>query len=238
MKLICYLSNGYPSIEESTKTAFSYVNAGCDIIEIDFPGRDPYLESEYLANRMEKALQACDDYNKYMQAMANLKKALPDTKFILLLYEDTLEEIGLERFVDFCKENEFKELIFVGLKNERNKDKLISEGLHVSCYVQYHLLPEEVEHAKRSNGFVYLQAKPTDGNINPDYPELKDCVQYLRNKGIDRPIYCGVGIHTPEDVEMVKQAKADGVFIGSAILKLHDDIPELEKAIADFKRNC
>jgi tryptophan synthase alpha chain len=32
MKLICYLSMGYPSIEHSIKIAKEYVKAGCDII--------------------------------------------------------------------------------------------------------------------------------------------------------------------------------------------------------------
>ena len=32
MKLICYLSNGYPSIEASIEMAKTYVEAGCDII--------------------------------------------------------------------------------------------------------------------------------------------------------------------------------------------------------------
>ena len=68
MKLICYLSNGYPSIESSKKMAEEYVDAGCDMIEIDFPARDPFLESEYLANRMQVDLEACDDYKKYMEA--------------------------------------------------------------------------------------------------------------------------------------------------------------------------
>ena len=42
--------------------------------------------------------------------------------------------------------------------------------------------------------------------INEKYPTLKDCVQYLRECGIDRPIYCGVGVHAPEDVKLVKEA--------------------------------
>jgi len=41
MDLICYLSNGYPSIESSIDAAKTYVDAGCDIIEIDFPSRNP-----------------------------------------------------------------------------------------------------------------------------------------------------------------------------------------------------
>lgn len=48
MDLICYLSNGYPSLERSIEIAKDYVKGGCDIIEIDFPSRDPFLEGSTL----------------------------------------------------------------------------------------------------------------------------------------------------------------------------------------------
>ena len=48
MNLICYLSNGYPTIEKSIEVAQTYVSAGCDMIEIDFPSRDPFLEGEFI----------------------------------------------------------------------------------------------------------------------------------------------------------------------------------------------
>ena len=57
MKLICYLSNGYPTIESSVEMAGIYSEAGCDVIEIDFPSRNPYLESELISGRMAKALE-------------------------------------------------------------------------------------------------------------------------------------------------------------------------------------
>ena len=74
MNLICYLSNGYPTIESSKEMALRYVDAGCDIIEIDFPAHDLYLESEYIAGRMAAALEACSDYTAYMDGMAEMKK--------------------------------------------------------------------------------------------------------------------------------------------------------------------
>lgn len=84
--------------------------------------------------------------------------------------------------------------MLVGLKDDIIKNKIIAAGLQVSCYVQFHLPKEEVEMAKQSNGFVYLQAKPYDTQQkNEEYPTLKDCVEYLRSCGIERPIYCGVG---------------------------------------------
>lgn len=238
MKLICYLSNGYPSIESSKALAADYVDAGCDIIEIDFPAHDPFLESPYLADRMKAALAACDDYEAYMAGMVDIKRRLPDTRFILLAYEATVLEIGYDRFIAFCRENGFTDMILAGLSDNKVKEKLMADGMGVSCYVQFQLLPEEVESAKKSNGFVYMQGKPGEGQVNPDYPTLKDCVSYLRAEGIKRPIYCGVGIHTPEDARMAREAGADGIFIGSAVLKLQDDIPAMKQVIEAFKKEC
>ncbi len=238
MDLICYLSNGYPSIESSNNIAQQYISAGCDIIEIDFPAYDPFLESEYIANRMKIALQNCSDYEKYMCEMGNLKKQLPNTRFILLAYEETVLDIGYERFIKFCKDNNFTDLILVGQKNDIIKNRFISDGMGISCYIQFQMLPHEIESARQSNGFVYMQGKPGEGQINPDFPTLKDCISHLRSLGITRPIYCGVGIHTPEDAKMAKQAGADGIFVGSAVLKLHNDIPAMSKMIQSFKQEC
>lgn len=238
MKLICYLSNGYPSIEKSKEIARDYVEAGCDIIEIDFPSHNPYLESELISGRMKIALENCSDYEEYMKGMAEIKQSLPDTKFILMVYENTIDEIGCDKFIRFALEQHFEDVILVGLKDDTVKNKLIESGLKVSCYVQYHLPAKEVEYAKNANGFVYLQAKPTTGNVNPAYPELKDCIQYLKQQGIDRAVYCGVGVHTPEDARMVKEAGGDGAFVGSTILKLHDFPEQMKEKIREFKSVC
>lgn len=238
MNLICYLSNGYPTIADSIEMAKIYVEAGCDIIEIDFPSRNPFLESEYISNRMAEALKACDDFDKYMEGMVQVKKLLPNTKFILMVYENTVEEIGEKKFIDFCLENDYRDIILVGLKDETLKNRMIENNLRVSCYVQFQLMEREVEYALKSNGFVYLQAVPAPNQVNPAYPELKDCIRYLRGRGLKNPIYCGVGVHTPQNASMVKAAGADAAFVGSTILKLHDDKPALISMIRQFKEQC
>ena len=37
MEIICYLSNGYPTIEASYNMAMEYADAGCKMMEVDFP---------------------------------------------------------------------------------------------------------------------------------------------------------------------------------------------------------
>lgn len=239
MKLICYLSNGTPDIDASLEMARVYASSGCDIIEIDIPARDPYLEGEFISSLMAKALEKNDNYDDYLREMEQIKRQNPDARLIIMIYESTLLEIGYDKFVSFCKRNEYLDLIYVGLKDEVVKNRLIADGIRVSCYVQFNMQSQEIESAKKSNGFVYMQAKPVSIEINPHYPTLKDCIESLRTEhGVTAPIYCGVGIYTAEDIKMAKQAGADAVFVGSTILKLYDDREALVSKIKELKSQC
>jgi tryptophan synthase alpha chain len=235
MKLICYLSNGYPSFKESEALADIYVNAGCDIIEIDLPSRDPYLEGKLIASRMAGALATCNDYSYFMEAAARIRNRYKSITVLLLAYDSTIREIGVSKFVEFCITNNMRDLILVGRDTAALKNELIDLGMRISCYVQFHLPEEEVSAALDSNAFVYMQSKPISGNVNPLYPTLKDCIVYLRSLGINRPIYCGVGIYTPKDVLNAKQSGADGVFIGSAILNCSHDYHLVHEVVQKFK---
>jgi len=234
MKLICYLSNGYPTIEKSIEMARIYTEAGCDVIEVDFPSRNPYLEGEFIAGRMKSALENCSDYSKYMEGIKRIKEENPDTQLLVLAYDNTVEEMGEEAFIKFCVENDLTDMIYVG-DNMGLQQRLIDDGLKISCYVQFHMPENEVAAARNSNGFVYLQAKPMTNNIDPNYPTLKGCINHLKTIGIDRKIYVGVGIRDAEDISMAKEAGADGVFVGSTILKLHDDVELLTETIKTLK---
>lgn len=235
MKLICYLSLGSPNLEESIKNAKNYADSGCDVIEVDFPAKDPYLDSPYIQERMAQALASSSDYAEYMKAIEKIKSENPNASFIVLTYESTIKEIGLDKFVAFCKKNNLNDLICVGDEYPEVRKQLIDNGLLVSTYVQYHLLDEELEVAKRTNGFIYLQAK-SGGKYHEKYQDLKSIIEYLRNGlKLPNPIYCGVGISTPDDVAMVKKAGADGAFVGSTVLKLQNDPIALKQKIIDLK---
>jgi tryptophan synthase alpha chain len=236
IEVILYLSNGYPSIEASIKMAEEYAAAGCTMVEVDFPSRNPFLEGTMIADRMKTALKVCGDYTSYMKEICEIHQRLPQVKMLVLVYENTIQEIGKEKFIKFCRENDLKDIILVGLTSDSIKKECISGGLRVSCYVQYQMQENEIASAVSSNGFVYMQAKPREGQgyVNPKYPQLKDCIRHLREKGIDRPVYCGVGVSSPEDIEMVKSAGGDGAFVGSAVLNLQNNIPAMKAKISEL----
>ncbi len=235
MKLICYLSLGSPNLGQSKVNAQNYIDAGCDVVEVDFPAKNPYLDSPYIQGRMRLALAGCNDYSKYMETIEAIKAKNPSSAFIVLTYETTIKEIGLQKFISFCHKNNLKDIICVGNEFPAVRQTLIANNLLVSSYVQYHLLDEEIEVAKRTNGFIYLQAK-SGGKYHKKHKDLKAIINYLRTEvKLPNPIYCGVGISSPEDIAMVKAAGADGAFVGSTVLKLQDKPEELKQKIIDLK---
>ena len=222
VKIIGYLSFGYPTIEKSIERADIYTKAGCDFLEVDFPTDNAYLDSDFIGGRMKAAMEACDDFDKYFDGIKTLKEKHPHTPIILLAYEHTIKAIGVEKFINRCKELETYDLIMVGLENEDIKDQLINQGIKISCWVPFDLPEENVASAVASNGFVYLQSK-SSGEVKEGYETLDKCVEYLRQKGIKNPIYCGVGVSTREDILRIQKAGADAAFIGSALLKQETD---------------
>ena len=86
MKVICYLSYGYPSIDYSLKMAKCYYEAGADMMECSLPARDPYIDSEFIAGRMADALSACNDYDVYLEKLGEFRTENPDFPITFLLY--------------------------------------------------------------------------------------------------------------------------------------------------------
>jgi tryptophan synthase alpha chain len=219
MQLICYLSNGYPSIEKTLNNAADYITGGCDIIEIDLPTDNPFLDNQLIQNRMVASYNSDPTLNSQSKTVVTLHDRYPNQKIIILAYEKTIKEYGEEKFASLANKIQAESVILIAPENDKIKKFLMKEGVKVASYIQFHLPEKEIEEARDSNGFIYLQAKP--GNeIKEGFESLDKIIKYLREeRGFTQPIYCGVGISTKEDVKMVKAAGGDGVFIGSGLLK-------------------
>lgn len=236
MNLICFLNHGSPSLDESRRIVDDYVKGGVDIVETDFPADDPYLDGENIQIRMAEALRKCSDYDKYMENIEKILEEHPGIHLYILIYELTVMKIGIEKFIHFMKRNHLEDMILVGVEYPHVRDDLMAAGIKVSAYVEYHLPEHEIEIAKKTNGFIYLQATPA-GKFHPNYKDLKSIIRYLREEvGLKNQINCGIGIHTLEKVAMVRDAGADGAFIGSQVMALHGDSEALQAKVREIRK--
>ena len=226
IKVIGYLSYGYPSIEESLERAKLYREAGCRCLEVDFPTDNPFLDNALIQSRMQQAYEACRDFGAYFDGIRQLRAQCPDVELLGLAYEHTICEMGPEFFIRHYLDAGLSDLILVGTKDGRLKQQLMDHGIRVASYVTFAMSQDELQDADTANGFIYMQAKPAA--VSADTPTLASCIADLRGRGISLPIYCGGGVAAPEDIAMIRAAGGDGAFLGSALLRQPD--PESTKA--------
>ncbi len=235
MKVICYLTYGFPSIQESLEIAECYIQGGCDMIEVSLPTSNPYLEPALIAEKMHQALAVCDDYDYYLEQLALFVKRHPQTPITFVMYEHLIAQIGDEKLAAYMSENGIRDLIYAGeVKYPEIRSNLIAAGIRISSPVSFMMSEEELSGAVTSNGFVYMEGINTRG-AREGFETLDACISELRRLGIDRPIYCGVGIHTEADVRRVKVAGGDGIFMGSALIRQYDQPEKMMETIQKFK---
>lgn len=236
MKFVGYIPFGYPSIEESIQYIDTYCEAGCDAVEISLPVNNPIDESDMIIDLMRKALRKCPDYSKYVEGIKRIRKRYSQLEINLLLFTETINDIGLEQILEFYHECNIFTIICPDIERDKNM-KLILEkgGMKFSAPIHYDLQEDELKNSIESTGFVYMQAFPTKGQKTIDGLETPaKMIKLLKDSGVKQQIYAGVGIKTIDDAKIIKEAGADAFFVGGTLMKIMDDRELLTKKIKEF----
>lgn len=234
MKIIGYLTSGYPSIERSIEIAEEYVSAGCNMLEISIP-LENNREKPFLNEVMKKAYSLCPDYNEHLKAIQRIAQRMPDIPITILIYDEVINAIGLEEFATALTAVGIHDINSANLTNTESIKKLEEKGINLAGLVNYELIPWRIEQAKNTKSFVYCQAFPRKGQVlSNDADTIEKLIPWLRKAGINGKIYCGGGISTPSDALRVVRAGADGFFLGTSIIELSNDSPKLYQTIKEF----
>lgn len=237
MKTICYLSGGYPSLEKSYEMAKLYAEGGCDAIEWSLPAKDPYLEMDYIAEKMAAARAQCSDYARYLADIARFKREYPHMEVYLLLYQECVFDIGVEELARFCTGNGIDTIITADFNEPAATARLAQSGVHVAPFVSFQMKPQMVAEALKSQTFVYMQAMPYANERTPDFDwdTLKNCIAGLRRQGLRCPVYCGGAIRSPEEVAFIRASGGDGFFIGSSVMQYYGQPEKLLETLRAYK---
>lgn len=232
-EVVCFLNFGYPSIEESIRFAQTYYECGCRALQLDIPSENPYLEQDEIKKRMAEALKRESDYQRYFEAICMLSEKYADVEFYLSVYANTVKKIGAEKVVQEYRRAGIQYAGFVGA-DDPLKEYMTRAGLSVSTYVQRHLPPQEVEKAQKAERVSYQFRSLPNQETNLGIVTYKDGIDYLRNRGVTCPIYATVGVRTPDDIREVKQAGAQGAFVGSVLMKELEHPDKFRQILSDL----
>jgi tryptophan synthase alpha chain len=221
---IPFVVAGDPDLKTTEALVLKMAECGADIIELGVPFSDPLADGPTIQTASQRALKKGVNLKKIFRMAEKLKGI--STPLVLMTYFNPVFQYGLKSFAEDCHRNGIDGIIIPDLPPEE-AGPWIQEAkpfkLGTIFLTTPTSSPERIRLASRySMGFLYYVSVTgvtgTRGKL-PD--ELETAIGEIR-KCSQKPVAVGFGISTPEQAREVSRI-ADGVIVGSAIVKLIEE---------------
>ncbi len=238
--LICYFMAGFPSIEDSIKTAEILLENGADILEVGFPFSDPVADGVTIQIAHEKAVKDGITPLHVFEITKYIKNKFPKNPLIAMTYYNPIFKLGEEHFCKLAKESGIDGLIVPDLPPEEAESlKKIANSYGLSTI----FLLAPTSHEKRiklvadmSDDFIYYVSLTgiTGERESLPWEELKTKLSEIK-RHTDKYVAVGFGISKGEHAKIISSF-SDGVIVGSAIVKLQGkkDFEGLKKLVREL----
>ena len=218
---VAYIAAGDPGYEQSIDVMKTLADKGADIIELGLPFSDPLADG--IVNQMaaDRALKAGMTTARSLELIREFRKT-HETPIVLFTYLNPIFTYGFEKFHTDAAEAGADGILLLDLppdEAEQNADLTKSSGLKPIRLIAPTTPPERVKLlAESADGFIYALSRTgvtgAHGAPSDTIPELVASIK----QHTDTPVCVGFGITTPDQAKMVAAA-ADGIIVGSAIVK-------------------
>jgi tryptophan synthase alpha chain len=218
--LMPYLMGSYPTLADSIKIGEACVSAGADIIELGMPYSDPLADGPVIHAAGTQALQAGANVAGVLEVARALAQSVP---VVLMCYANMVFAPGAEAFVERLAKTGASGLIVPDLplgEAPEVGEACKAHGLAlVPLVAPTTTLERLAEIGKSAQGFMYtVSVVGTTGERSELGERFAQVVE--RAKASTRaPIALGFGISTPEQALQAAQAGADGVIVGTRLVR-------------------
>ncbi len=219
--LIPFITCGDPSLKVTEQLVYAMERAGADLIELGIPFSDPTAEGPVIQEADMRALRGGATTDRIFEMVEEVRKNT-QIPLVFMTYANVVFSYGAERFIQKAAALGIDGLILPDIPFEEKGefDEICDRyGLTLISMIA----PTSKERirmiAKEAKGFLYcvssLGVTGTRSQITTDVGAMIRVVK----EETDIPCAVGFGISTPQQAaEMAKVA--DGVIVGSAIVKL------------------
>jgi tryptophan synthase alpha chain len=235
--LVAYLMAGYPTRPESLAALRILADAGADLIELGVPFADPLADGPVIRAAADAARTAAggafglaETIDLAREFIAGAGADAPPVA--LMTYLNPLMRMGLPTVASAMLEAGIGGVIVPDLPPEMAGPWLAaSEGIDTVFLVAPTSTPQRLAKVgAMSRGFVYCVSSTGVTGERAELPgELVELVARVK-AATPLPVAVGFGVSTPEQVASVADI-ADGVIVGSAIVKRQGDAEELRAFI-------
>jgi len=236
--LVGFLTAGYPDEETFLDLVRAASAAGCDIIEIGIPFSDPIADGPLIQASSKVALDGGITLARCIELAKQLSSKIP-TPLVFMSYYNPILRMGNDTFAARAREAGVRGLIVPDVPLEESAAIRSAANAADITYIDLIAPTSSDDRIERitgsAQGFVYLvSVTGVTGVRSPEAGAMGQFVARVRGK-TDVPLYIGFGI---SDATRARQAvqHADGVIIGSALVKLIQSAESREAAASNVDR--
>lgn len=218
---IPFITCGDPSLEVTEKLVYAMEEAGADLIELGIPFSDPTAEGPVIQAANVRALSGGVTTDKIFEMVKSIRKHT-DIPLVFMTYANVVFSYGTERFVKKAADLGMDGLILpdVPFEEKEEFDPVCRQyGLDFISLIA----PTSHERirmiAREAQGFLYcVSSLGVTGVRSSITTDIGGMVRLVKEEK-DIPCAVGFGISTPQQAREMASC-ADGVIVGSAIVKL------------------
>ena len=236
--LIPFFVIGDPDFDTSLSLVKAAIDAGADILELGIPFSDPIADGPTIQKADIRALKAGMTPKKALDFIAKVTqhKTLP---IGLLVYYNLIYQYDIDTFFADFKAAGGSSVLVADLSID-DADEIAPRAGEAGLETVFMVTPNTSHKrakliAKKTTGFIYTVSTYGVTGARETLSDLvKPLVKKLKSL-TDTPVCVGFGISTPDQAKQVAAAGADGVIIGSRIVKfIEDNLRNKEKMPSDI----
>lgn len=236
--LMPYLMAGYPTIAESIRIGEACVSAGADLLELGVPYSDPLADGPVIHEAGTRALAAGATLTGVLEVARSLAPSVP---VVLMCYANMVLAPGIEPFVERLAQTGASGLIVPDLPFEEAPAVLEAcdfYGIALVPLVAPTTPPERLARiGARARGFLYtVSVVGTTGERAALADSFADVVAHAK-ASTEVPVALGFGISTPEQASQAARAGADGVIVGTRLVRAASESDDPAAAVGEVVAN-
>ena len=233
--LMPYLMGGFPSLAESVRIGRAAVEAGADVLELGMPYSDPLADGPVIHAAGTSALAAGARVDGVLEVARELAPSVP---VVLMCYANMVMAAGVGAFVERLAAAGIAGLIVPDLPLEESGEARAAcdcAGLALVPLVAPTTPPERLaEIGARARGFLYTVSVVGTTGERASLPERFAEVVARARACTEVPVALGFGIGTPEQAAQAARAGADGVIVGTRLVRAAGEADDPAAAVGEL----
>ncbi|CAN1131816.1 Tryptophan synthase alpha chain [Linum perenne] len=236
---IPYITAGDPDLSTTAEALKVLDTCGCDIIELGVPYSDPLADGPVIQAAATRSLARGTNFDSIISM---LKKVVPEISapIALFTYYNPILKRGIGKFMSTVKDTGIHGLVVPDVPLEETellRTEAVKHGIELVLLTTPTTPTERMKSiVEASEGFIYLVSSI---GVTGARASVSNKVQTLLQEikeATEKPVAVGFGISKPEHVKQVMEWGADGVIVGSAMVRLLGEAKTPEEGLQELEK--